>query len=71
MSLTGKQKSALKIIIVLLCTGCFLGGISYFVHWADETASVQKYCSGSTLITITTDHGGTTGFTVKHGGCAR
>lgn len=69
MTLTRKQKNALKTIIVLLCAGCVLGGIVMFVWWGDSTASVQRYCSGSTLITITTDHWGDTGVTVKDHGC--
>lgn len=69
MPLTYRQKNALKTIIVLLCTGCFLGALITFIWWGDSTASVQRYCSGSTLIVITTDHGGDTKVVVKVNGC--
>lgn len=70
MTLVRKQKSALRYCVFLLCLGCVLGGIIFFVYWADSTAKVQRYCSGSTLITVTVDHGGSTGVTVKEGGCS-
>lgn len=69
MPLTYRQKNTLKTIIVLLCVGCLLGGFGVLIWWADETASVQRFCSGSTLITITTDHGGSTGVAVTVNGC--
>lgn len=69
MSLTRKQKSALRAIVALMCLVCVFTGLGFFVWWSGSTASVQKYCSGSALITITTDHGGSTGVTVKDHGC--
>jgi ABC-type lipoprotein release transport system permease subunit len=69
MPLTRKQKKAFRTCIFLICFSVLLSGVIVLIIWASSAASVQKYCSGSTLVTITTDHGGSNSVAVKEHGC--
>lgn len=69
MPLTCRQKKAFRACVASLCAACFIWGVVMFAIWSSSAASTQKYCSGSTLIMITSYHDGATGVVVKDKGC--